>query len=119
MVKKIHALVITAVLCTLASVGCVYLFPIEADRLLLLNLLILAALGVASGYIATAFERDKLLCNVLCNRKPGRKFSAALFACIAVPFLVFALAIAIANIPGVVDWGGGLLELLKALGVHA
>src|SRR5262249_8110886 len=34
-----------AVLCTLASVGAAYLFPIEADRLLLLNLLILAGLG--------------------------------------------------------------------------
>jgi len=108
-----------AVLCTLASVGCVYLFPIEADQLLLLNLLILAALGVATGYVASAFERDELLCNVLCNRGSGRQFSVPLFACIAIPFLVFALAIAIANVPGVVDWGGGLLQLLKTLGVHA
>ena len=108
-----------AVLCTLASVGCVYLFPIEADQLLLLNLLILVALGVATGYVASAFERDELLCNVLCNRKAGRRFSVPLFACIAIPFLVFAIAIAIANVPGVVDWGGGLLQLLKTLGVHA
>jgi len=108
-----------AVLCTLASVGCVYLFPIEADQLLLLNLLILAVLGVATGYVASAFERDELLCNVLCNRGSGRQFSVPLFACIAIPFLVFALAIAIANVPGVVDWGGGLLQLLKTLGVHA
>jgi hypothetical protein len=108
-----------AVLCTLASVGAAYLFPIEADRLLLLNLLILAALGVAAGYIATAFERNELLCHVLCNRGPGRHFSAPMFACITVPFLILALAIGIANVPGVVDWGGGLLELLKTLGVHA
>jgi hypothetical protein len=60
-----------------------------------------------------------LLCNVLCNRKAGRRFSVPLFACIAIPFLVFAIAIAIANVPGVVDWGGGLLQLLKTLGVHA
>lgn len=108
-----------AVLCTLASVGCVYLFPIEADQLLLLNLLVLAALGVAAGYVASAFERDQLLCNVLCDRGAGRRFSVPLFACIAIPFLVFVLAIAIANVPGVVDWGGGLLQLLKTLGVHA
>jgi hypothetical protein len=108
-----------AVLCTLASVGCVYLFPIEADQLVLLNLLILAALGVATGYVASAFERNELLCNLICNRAPGRQFSVPLFACIAIPFLVFALAIAIANVPGVVDWGGGLLQLLKTLGVHA
>ena len=110
--------VVGAVLCTLASVGAAYLFPIEADRLLLLNLLILAVLGVAAGYIANAFERNELLCYVLCNRAPGRRFSAAMFACIAVPFLILALAIGIANVPGVVDWGGGLLELLKKLGVH-
>ena len=108
-----------AVLCTLASVGAAYLFPIEADRLLLLNLLILAALGVTAGYIATAFERNELLCYLLCNRGPGRHFSAPMFACITVPFLILALAIGIANVPGVVDWGGGLLELLKTLGVHA
>ena len=111
--------VVGAVLCTLASVGAAYLFPIEADRLLLLNLLILAALGVTSGYIATAFERNELLCYLLCNRRPGRHFSAPMFACITVPFLILALAIGIANVPGVVDWGGGLLELLKTLGVHA
>jgi hypothetical protein len=107
-----------AILCTLASVGAVYLFPIEADRLLLLNLLILAGLGVTAGYIANAFERNELLCYVLCNRAPGRHFSAPMFACIAVPFLILALAIGIADVPGVVDWGGGLLELLKRLGVH-
>jgi len=107
-----------AVLCTLASVGAAYLFPIEADRLLLLNLLILAALGATAGYIANAFERNELLCYVLCNRAPGRHFSAPMFACIAVPFLILAVAIGIANVPGVVDWGGGILELMKKLGVH-
>ena len=111
--------VVGAVLCTLASVGAAYLFPIEADRLLLLNLLILAALGVTAGYIATSFERSELLCYVLCNRGPGRHFSAPMFVCITVPFLILALAIGIANVPGVVDWGGGLLQLLKTLGIHA
>jgi hypothetical protein len=108
-----------AVLCTLASVGAVYLFPIEADRLLLLNLVMLVVLGVGAGYMATAFERSELLCTVLCNRHHGRKFSAPLFACICIPFLVFAVAVAIANVPGVVDWGGGFLQLLKTLGFHA
>jgi hypothetical protein len=110
--------VVGAVLCMLASVGAAYLFPIEADRLLLLNLLILAALGVAAGYIATVFERNELLCYVLCNRAPGRHFSAPMFVCIAIPFLILALAIGIASVPGVGDWGGGLLNLLKTLGVH-
>jgi hypothetical protein len=108
-----------AVVCTLASVGAVYLFPIEADRLLLLNLLMLIALGIAAGYMATSFQRNELLCTVLCNRLKGRRFSAPLFACICIPFLVFAVAVAIANVPGVVDWGGGLLQLLKTLGIHA
>src|SRR5262249_50735793 len=107
-----------AVVCTLASVGAVYLFPIEADRLLLLNLVILAAVGVAAGYMATAFQRNELLCIILCNRHHGRRFSAPLFACITIPFLVFAVAVAIANVPGVVDWGGGMLQLLKSLGIH-
>jgi hypothetical protein len=107
-----------AVLCALASVASVYLFPIGSDRLLLFNLLVLTAVGVATGFTATIFERDKLLSNVLCNRPEPRQFSTTLFVCITLPFLGLALAIAITDIPGVVDWGGGLLQLLGVLGAR-
>ena len=106
-----------AVLCALASVGAVYLFPIEADQLLMFNLVLLAGAGALAGYAATAFERDGLLSHLLCNR-PARKFSLPLFLFITLPFLALAVGLAIAEIPGVVDWGGGLLQLLGAFGLH-
>lgn len=110
--------VMGGVLCALASVATVWLFPIEADLLMVLNLGLLVALGVSSGLVATSLERDEVLSSLLCNRKARRRFSTPLFMFIAAPFLAFSLALAIANVPGVVDWGGGLLQLLTALGVH-
>ena len=110
--------VMGGVLCALASVATVWLFPIEADLLMVLNLGLLVALGLSSGLVATSLERDEVLSSLLCNRKARRRFSTPLFMFIAAPFLAFSLALAIANVPGVVDWGGGLLQLLTALGVH-
>lgn len=110
--------VMGGVLCALAGVATVRLFPIEAVLLVILNLGLLMALGISSGLVAASLERDEVLSSVLCNRKARRRFSTPLFMFIAVPFLAFSLALAIANVPGVVDWGGGLLKLLTVLGVH-
>jgi hypothetical protein len=111
--------VLGTVFCALGSVAAVYLFPIEADPLLLLNLVLLVAIGAVAGLGATTFERDPLLSNVLCNRPAPRKFSTPLFVFISVPFIALAAAVTIAQLPGVLDWGGGVLQLLGALGLHA
>ena len=110
--------VLGTVLCALASIGAVYLFPIEADPLLVYNLLALVGIGAIAGLAATTFERDSLLSNLLCNRPAPRKFSTSLFVFIAVPFIALAVAVAIAQVPGVLDWSGGVLQLLGALGLH-
>jgi hypothetical protein len=111
-------LVAGAVTCALASVGIVYLFPIESDMLLLLNLGLLIAAGAIAGYMATTFEGDALLSNVLCNRPRKAKMSITLFVFIAAPFLALSGAIAVTRIPGVVDWSGGVIGLLLGLGLH-
>ena len=69
-----------AVLCALASVCAAYLFPIEADPLLIWNLGVLIVHALLAGYVATAFERDGVLSNILCNRPKKAEFSASLFA---------------------------------------
>ncbi len=104
---------------TLASVTMIYLFPIEADILVCLNLLLLVATGVLSGFMAAAFERDGVLSNILCNRPKKAAWSSSLFGFIVVPFVVLAIAILVAEIPGVIDWGGGVLSLLAVLGIHS
>ena len=58
---------------TLAGVTMIYLFPIEADILVCLNLLLLVATGVLSGFMAAVFERDGVLSNILCNRPKRRR----------------------------------------------
>ena len=67
--------------------------------------------------LATHFERDGVLSNILCNRPKEAKFSATLFTYAALPFFALGFAIAVSQVPGVVDWGGGLLALLKAVGL--
>ena len=110
--------VLGTVFCALGSIGAVYLFPIEADPLLIVNLLLLLGIGAVAAIASTTFERDPLLSNVLCNRPAPRKFSTPLFVFVSVPFVALAVALAIAQVPGVVDWGGGILHLLAALGLH-
>ena len=106
-----------AVLCASASVCSAYLFPLEADALLMWNLLVLVVHALLAGYVATSFERDGVLSNILCNRPKEAKFSASLFTYTALPFFALGFAIAVSQVPGVVDWGGGLLTLLAVFGL--
>jgi hypothetical protein len=106
-----------SVLCAIASVCAAYLFPIEADALLMWNLFVLLVHALLAGYVATNFERDGVLSNILCNRPKEAKFSASIFTYAALPFFALGFAIAVSQVPGVVDWGGGLLALLKAVGL--
>ena len=106
-----------AVLCALASVCTAYLFPIEADTLLMWNLAVLVVHALLAGYVATAFERDGVLSNILCNRPRKLEFSASLFTYAALPFFALGFAIAVSQVPGVVSWGGGVLALLAAVGL--
>ena len=106
-----------AVLCAFSSVCAAYLFPMEADALLMCNLAVLVVHALLAGYVATSFERDGVLSNILCNRPKKAEFSASLFAYAALPFLALGVAIAVSQVPGVVDWGGGILALLTAIGL--
>jgi hypothetical protein len=99
-------------------VGIVFFYPIEADTLLILNLLILALAGLLCGYLAVVFERDGVLSNVVCNRPQKAEISVGLFSFIASPFVALAVAIALVEIPGVVDWAGGLFAMVRTLGIH-
>jgi hypothetical protein len=107
-----------AVLSALASVVVAYLFPIESDMLLVLNLILLVVVGIYAGCLATAYESNSVMNNVLCDRPKKTKFSIVLFAFAAVPFAALAVAFAVTRLPGVVDWGGGLIQLLEGLGLH-
>ena len=100
-----------AVIAALAGVLIVYLFPVTAAGSFVgINVAVLAVAGLLSGLMAVQFERDEVLSNILCNRTKETKFSTALFAYIAFPFVVLAAAIAISEIPGMLDWGGGVIS---------
>jgi hypothetical protein len=91
----------------------VFLSPVsDGDGLLLVNLSVLAATGLFSGYMTMRFETDEVLSRVLCDRGKKAEFSVAIFGYVAFPFTVLAIAIAIADIPGVLSWGNGIVETL-------
>ena len=108
-----------AVSCASASVCAAYLFPLGADALMMGNMLVLGVHVLLAGYVAATFERDGVLSNILCNRPKEAKFSASLFTYAALPFFALAFAIAVLQVAGGVDWGGGLLASLKAIGIGA
>jgi hypothetical protein len=91
--------------------GFVYLFPVSgADAFILFNLGVLALTGVFAGHTAMSFERNDVMSNLLCNRSAKMEWSGTLFNYIAVPFLVLAIVIAITQIPGVINLGGGMFD---------
>jgi hypothetical protein len=101
------------VLCALATTAIAYFYPItDANNLVLINLAILLSTGIYSGYTTVRFEADTVLSNLLCNRHRKPDFSFGLLSYVAFPFIVLAIVIAITDIPGVLDWGGGLMKTL-------
>jgi len=95
----------------LAVAGFVYLFPVSgADAFILFNLAVLALVGVFAGHTAMSFERNEVMSNLLCNRSAKMEWSGTLFNYIAVPFAVLVLVIAITQIPGVINLGGGMFD---------
>jgi hypothetical protein len=101
------------IVCTLASGGIVYLFPVsQATPLTVINMLVLIAGGLASAYFTVSFEGDRILSNVLCNREQKREWSIRLFASMIAPFVFLVVFVAVAQLPGVIDAGGGLLEVI-------
>lgn len=117
-VSQFRRTAFAAMFCALAGIGMNYLFPLSAATpFLLLNIILLIGIGLWAAFTAVRFERDAVLSPVLTNTPPKLTFSTALFGYIALPFVLFGMAIAIIEVPGVVDWGGGVFGLiLKKLG---
>lgn len=91
----------------------VYLFPVtNADGLLLINLLVLVITGFSFAYSTVRFETDAVLSGLLCNRDKKTQLSMSLFGYLALPFVILVTVVAIAEVPGVLDWGSGIFNLL-------
>jgi hypothetical protein len=105
--------IVGVTLTTLAATGLAYAFPItDGDGLLLINLVTLTLTGLFAGFITMRFETDKVLSRILCNRDEKAKFTLPLFGYVAFPFAVLAIAIAIADIPGVLSWSGSIFSAI-------
>jgi hypothetical protein len=102
-----------AAVCALGGVGLVYLFPvIGGDLFILGNLAMLVLIAGISCYYTAWAEQDQLLSNLLSNRRQRRELSASLLGHLAQPILAILAALAIAAVPGVREWGGGLFPFL-------
>ena len=95
----------------LAIAGFVYMYPVSgANAFILFNLAILTLMGLFAGHTAMSLERNEVMSNVLCNRTVKVEWSGTLFNYVAVPFVVLAVVIAITQIPGVINLGGGFFD---------
>jgi len=103
----------SSALCALSVAVFAYLFPVSgASAFVLLNLALLAALGLFAGYTAMSLERDEVMSNVLCNRSAKLELSSNLFNYTAFPFVALAIGLAIVQVPGVLDIGDGVFQTL-------
>ena len=83
-----------------------------------MTLLILALADILGAYLALVFELKEVLSNVVCNRPKKTEISVGLFSFIASPFIALAAAMALIEIPGVVEWAGILFVMLRSVGIH-
>ena len=99
-----------------ASSAIIYVFPVSQPMgLLVINLIALLGVGVLWAYKTVDFEGNLVLSNILSNRARKPKWSIGLFAAMVIPFVVLGIVITIVKIPGVLEVGGGVLDMLAKL----
>ncbi len=99
--------------CAAAGGIIVFLFPVsEATLLIALDAGILLVGGFTSAFQILQFESNRVLSNVICNRPQKRKWSLRLIAAVLLPFVVLAGIVSIAQVPGVLNAEGGIIQLI-------
>lgn len=110
-VSQVRWATFSGVAACLAVAGFVYLYPVSgADAFMLFNLAVLSLAGLFAGHTAMSLERNEVMSNLLCNRSAKMEWSGTLFNYIALPFVVLTIVIAITQIPGVINLGGGMFD---------
>jgi hypothetical protein len=90
-----------------------YFFPIsQATLLVAIAVVVLLCGGLMSAFHVLQFEGDRILSNVICNCVRERQWSVALVAVVLLPFVILAGLVALAQLPGVLDSEGGLIQVL-------
>ncbi|MBO9662898.1 hypothetical protein [Dokdonella sp.] len=99
----------------------IYSYPVPSrDLLLLITMGIMVATSLFCVMAAIYFERDSILSRILCDRAGGIQWSWTFVITLVLPFLLLAIMILIAEVPGVREWTGSYLApVLKLLGFNA
>jgi len=99
--------------CAVSAGVMVYFFPIsEATPMIAFVAIVLLGCGVTSAYRVLQFEGDRILSNLACDRTERRQWSTGLVIVVLLPFVVLAGLVSLAQLPGVLDSEGGLIQLL-------
>lgn len=117
-VSAIRTLLALAMLSCFAGVLLVYSFPVpRRDALLFVDLALMILTAMISAYATIRLERHALVSRILCDKNEGIQLSLSLIRTLAFPFVLIALSLLIAEVPGVREWSGSYLgSLLKLIG---
>ncbi len=111
LVRRIRLCFYGAFVAAGALIACGYAWPISArDGLLLVALgyLLLGAFGFC--YALIWCERNEALSRLLSNTSGRTDISWTFISAFLTPFVILALAIVVLEMPGVMQWGGGLIR---------
>ena len=117
-IAAMRTLLALALLSCFAGVLLVYAFPVpRRDALLFIDMALMIGTAVVSAYVTIRLERHALVSRILCDQEEGIQLSLSLIRALAFPFVIIALSLLIAEVPGVREWSGSYLgSLLKLVG---
>lgn len=94
-----------------AAVVCVgYAYPVtDRDQYLIYSLCAMALAAILLVYIVLALERIPVISRLLCDTRAGLDLNWPLLVSVVTPFILLLGVIFVLEVPGVLEWSGGLL----------
>lgn len=109
-VASIRTGLITGLITLSVVVAAGFVFPFsDRDDLLLLSLGLLAIATLFSGVVVLQLERQPVISRLLSNTPAGLQLSWPLVVSLLSPLLLTILAVLVLQLPGVLEWSGGIL----------
>lgn len=113
LIAHMRVMLFSSLLSSLSVVLIGYLYPVtDRDLYLLFALLLMLLTSTLIIYAVIALERLPAVSRLLCNSPKGLELNWPVLASIGSPLLILLAVLLVMEVPGVLEWSGGLVALL-------